>query len=400
MASIRKQWSGTFQAAVYVGTSAIEKDKHGNPKKLYEYITHESERECKRLARELETEIENKTYSSFGKMKFSAWCEKWIGINFIDYSVPGILEKNKPKYKPSTQKSYKMYINYHFIPFFGNMFLKDIQEMHIKEYISKKIKQGLSSTTIRKHFYILSDMLYDALKIKNPCRDIEPPKMVKFTPVVLDESGFELFHTALHGTSDEIPLLLAAWCGMRLGEIFALKWGDVDKEKFEITIDENRAISEFGYMDVDPKSERGFRTIPVSQKVIDLIEAKRLQQEKISPYIFTMRPDSYSSRFGKLINRHNKALKDIRSRKAKRSEFILTGHKRCVEFNLASSPLPDIRFHDLRHYCATILHKNNISDQYAAEFFGHDIMVLKKIYQHLELNTRKANDEKVKEIFK
>jgi hypothetical protein len=76
-------------------------------------------------------------------------------VNFVDYSQPDIIKKTKPKYKPSTQKSYKMYIEFHFIPFFGPKKLRDIQEMSIKEYIAKKTKEGLSSTTLRKHFYIL-----------------------------------------------------------------------------------------------------------------------------------------------------------------------------------------------------------------------------------------------------
>jgi integrase len=400
MAHIRKLKNNTFQAAVYVGTSASEVDKHGKPKKIYEYITRNSEKECKSLARELETDIENKAHSSYGNWAFDAWCKKWMEVNFVDYSQADILDKLKPKYKPSTQKSYKMYIEYHFISFFNKRKLKDIQEMHIKEYISKKTKEGLSSTTMAKHFYILSDILYDALKIKSPCRDLKPPEIKKYKPHVLSEEEFNMLHDSFAGTWDEIPLLLAAWCGMRQGEIFCLKWGDIDKENSEITIDENRAISEFGYMDVDPKSERGFRTIPVSQKVMDLIEARRLKQEKISPYIFPMRPDSYSGRFAKLIDRHNKALKDIRAGKAKKADFIPKGHKRSVEFYLSKAPLPDIRFHDLRHYHASILYKNGISDQYAAGRLGHDISVLKKIYQHLEDSTRKATDDKVKDIFK
>lgn len=394
MAHIRKLKNDTFQAAVYVGTST-ELNKRGKPKKIYEYITCDGEKECKSKARELEIDIENRTHSVYWKMGFTDWCKKWMKANFVDYSQPNV----KGKYKPSTQKSYKMYIEYHFMKFFNNMLLRDIQEININEYITKKSNAGLSSTTIRKHFYILSDILYDALKTKNPCRDVEPPKTTKYKPYILNESEFKLLHNALENTWDEIPLLLAGWCGMRLGEIFCLKWGDIDKDSLTITIDENRAIGEYGYMDVDPKSERGIRTIPASQKVIDLIESRRLKQEKISPYIFPMRPDSYSERFGEIIDRHNKALKDLKKGKVKRSDFNLKGHKRAVEFNLASSKLPDIRFHDLRHYCATIFHKNNISDQYAADFFGHDIMVLKKIYQHLELDTKKELDKKVKEIF-
>jgi integrase len=400
---VRKTKSGSWEAAVYVGTSA-ELDKHGKPKKLYEWITCDTEKECRLKKRDLETEIENRSHSSYGDWQFDVWCDKWMEVNFVDYSQPNILDKVKPKYKPSTQVSYEMYIETHFKKFFGKKKLKDISEMNIKEYIAKKIKgspecKALSSTTIAKHFYVLSDILYDALKIKNPCRDIEPPEIKKYKPIILDENGFNLILDALRNTWDEIPLLLSAWCGLRQGEIFCLKWDDIDKENCLITIDENRAISEFGYMDVDPKSERGIRTIPVAKKIIDLLESHRLKQKKISQYVFEMRPDSYSGRFGKLIDRHNKALKDLKGGKVKRSDFILKGHKRSVEFNLAKAPLPDIRFHDLRHYHATILYKNGISDQYAAERLGHDIKVLKSIYQHLEDSTKRKEDDKVKEIF-
>lgn len=386
MAHIRKLKNGTWQAAVYVGTSA-ELDKKGKPKKIYEYITCDSERECKLKSKELELDIENRTYSNLWKMNFAVWSKKWMDLNF-------------PNLSPSTQVSYKMYIETHFIPFFKRFQLKDIKEMHIKEYINKKLKDGLSASTVRKHFFVLSNIMDEALKIKSPCRDIDPPKLKKYKPEILSEEGFSLFRNALKGTWDEIPLLLAAYCGMREGEIFALKWDDIDQTNCTITIDENRAISLNGYTDKDPKSENGIRIIAAPKLIFDLIEKHRVTQKKISNYLFTMRPDSYSDRFGKLIDRHNDAIKKIRSGKKFIDDYYVKfEHKRKVQFNPQKKPLPDVRFHDLRHYHATILHKHGVSDQYAAERLGHDIIVLKKIYQHLELDTKKALDEKVKEIF-
>jgi integrase len=299
---------------------------------------------------------------------------------------------------PSTVKSYKMYINYHFIPYFNTKKLKAIDEMHIKEYITEKLKT-LSSTTVRKHFFLLSWILHDALKIKNPCRDISPPKQIKYKPVILDELGFKSIHAALKNTWDEIPLLLAAYCGMREGEIFALKWDDILDKEGLIRVDENRAISEDGYIDKNPKSDRGIRNIAAPPIIFKLIESYRMSLKAISNYLFTIRPDSYSERFGKLIDRHNKALKLIKSGKKCREDYDLSESNRKVQFNLQKQPLLDIRFHDLRHYHATILHKHGISDQYAAERLGHDVMVLKKIYQHLDIGTRTATDERVKNIF-
>lgn len=388
MAHIRKLKNGTFQAAIYVGKSA-ELDSKGKQKKLYEYITCDTEKECKSKARELETDIENNAYSFLGKMKFDAWCEKWMLVNLL-----------APELAPSTIKSYKMYINYHFIPFFGHMKLKAIQEMHIKEYIAKKTKE-LSPNTVRKHFFLLSWIFKDALKIKSPCRDIEPPKMVKFKPEVLPEKGFSILHAALKGTWDEIPLLLASYCGMREGEIFALKWDDIDVTNGFITVDEARAISDGeGYIDKEPKSEKGKRKIAAPKIIFELIEKHRLTQKSISNYIFTMRPDSYSERFGKLIDRHNAAIKKIKSGKKCIDDYeVKFEHKRKVQFNPQKNPIPDIRFHDLRHYHATTLFENGFSDQYAADRLGHDVTVLKKIYQHNRDEIVNKENQRVKELF-
>jgi hypothetical protein len=53
-----------------------------------------------------------------------------------------------------------------------------------------------------------------------------------------------------------------------------------------------------------------------------------------------------------------------------------------------------------RHYHATVLYEESIPDLYAAERLGHDVMVLKRIYQRLQLKKKTSLDEKVKEIFK
>jgi integrase len=381
MAHIRKLKNGTFQASVFVGTLT-------DGKKKYEYITCDTEKECKTRARELETDIENRAYSNYANMRFDVWSEKWVLVSMHELTS-------------GTVKGYKAYINNHFIPFFGNMKLKNIQEMHVKEFVTNKLKE-LSSTTVRKMFFLLSWILHDALKIKNPCRDITPPKTNKYKPNVLDEAGFNLIHNALKNTWDEIPLLLAAYCGMRAGEIFALKWDDIKKDEGLIKIDESRAITEDeGYINKSPKSERGYRQVATPSIVFDLIERHRITQKAINNYLFMIRPDSYSERFGKLIDRHNIAIRQIKRGKTCKDDYnVIYEHKNKIQFNVQGEVLPDIRFHDLRHYHATILHKHGISDQYAAERLGHDIMVLKKIYQHLELDVKKDIDNKVVSIFK
>lgn len=61
--------------------------------------------------------------------------------------------------------------------------------------------------------------------------------------------------------------------------------------------------------------------------------------------------------------------------------------------------LPKIRFHDLRHYHASWMYKQGIPDQYAAGRLGHDIHVLKGIYQHLDLDVKDEIDNLIKSNF-
>lgn len=284
-------------------------------------------------------------------------------------------------------------------PYFGLKRLKDISDVNIKEYISDEIKKGLSASTIRKHFYVLSLILQDAVKQKNPCIGIKLPKIVKYDPAILEEAEFDLFRAAFKNTVDELPLLLAGLCGLRIGEICALKWNDIDKKNGIITVDENRAISEYGYIDVEPKSTRGIRNIPVSGTIMELLAKKKVKQKIITEYIFPITPSGCGRRFHKLILWHNSKFKLIKEGKAHKEDFKLSNKSRCTETNIADAPLPMIRFHDLRHYHASILYKQGFSDIYAAERLGHDIIVLKKIYQHLEKSVKIELDNKAKAIF-
>lgn len=358
MASIRKNPSGTYTATIYVG-----RDSKG--KMLRKYVTRDTWKECKDAAREIEQDIADKKLSNMSMMKMSKYMDKW-------------LEVNKPFLAPTTIRTYKMYIDRHFKPAFGNMKVYHVTEMHIKEYIAEKMDE-LSSTTVRKHFFTLKKMFYDALKGKSPCLEIKPPKNSDFKPTIPTEEEFKKIHQAFQeiGLQDEAIILLAGWCGLRRGEIFALKWDDINEEEGTMRIDEAVALEEEGYEFEykEPKSRNSIRTIAAPDYLIDLLKQLKLkpknknkQKDKdIQHEVFTYNPHTFTKKYAKIIKEKG---------------------------------LPKVRFHDLRHYHASLLYKNNVPDLYAAERLGHDIWVLKKIYQHLGLEEKRELDEKVKNMFK
>ncbi|MBU3098345.1 MULTISPECIES: tyrosine-type recombinase/integrase [Clostridium] len=344
MASIRKMENGSFKATVSLGRDA-------NNKQIRKTLYASTEKECKNKARVIEQEYEDGLYVDTKKMRFSKWAKEW-------------LELRESRISPSTLQSYRIYINKHFEPYFGKYKISQITELMIKRYIAEKLKT-LSSTTVRKHIYILSAILEDILKHKNPCKYIEIPEVAHYEYHIVSDDEYKTIREFFRGKSYEPIILLGALCGMRRGEIFALKWDDIDNKAQTIRIDQALCISDNGYVEKKTKSNNGFRTIAAPEEIFELLEIKRKKQKVIKERIFPSRPDSFSSWFAECM----------------------------TKLKL------DIRFHDLRHYHATWLYKNGIPDLFAAQRLGDDLQTIKKVYQHIGDDTaKKYNDEIIKKI--
>lgn len=349
MASIRKMKNGKFQATVYVGRDL-------NGKQLRKYITADTEKECKSKARKMESEIDEGTFVSIENKKVGKYLDEW-------------LELNKNSIAPSTYMLYKGYIRAHYKPAFGDIKMSQLNELHIQKFKNDKLSE-LAANTVRKLLFVLRKALQDGMKNKNPARDVEVPPKEKTRFRLLTDEEFNIIHEeAKKDIVDECIILTAGWGGLRRGEIFALKPEDLFLKNNIVRIDEARSISEDGYIDKDPKSENGFRDVAIPKYLSNLYGKYLKQIGEIPERLFNMRPDHYTHRFKDLINRTS-----------------LKGE--------------DIVFNDLRHYQASMLYKNNIPDQYSAERLGHDIITMKKIYQHLDKSIKVENDKKVIEMFK
>ena len=342
MATILKLANGSYKATVSMGRDA-------SGKQIRKTITCGSEKECKNKARAIEQDYYDGLYIDVTKMRFTKWAKEWLDLR-------------KSRLSPSTLKSYEMYINMHFEPYFGNLKVSQINEIMIKRYISEKLKI-LSSTTVRKHIYILGAILEDVMKHKNPCKYIEMPEVAHYEYHIVTDDEYKIIREFFRGKAYEPIILLGALCGMRRGEIFALKWDDINEEAQTIRIDQAMCISDKGYIEKKTKSNNGFRTVVAPAEIFNLFERRRKRQKVIKERIFPSRPDSFSSWFTECM----------------------------TELKL------NIRFHDLRHYHATWLYKNGIPDLVAAQRLGDDLQTIKRIYQHIgEDTTKKYNDEIIK----
>jgi integrase len=219
----------------------------------------------------------------------------------------------------------------------------------------EKNQKPLSNNSIVKiHSILHSALEYAKVNKKlmsNPIDYVKPPKKDKFIPNILDEKNFNKLYSAVHGTFDEIPIVLAACTGLRRSEIFGLTWKNIDMENCLIRI-EKITTRYSKYITKKPKSNSSQRTFAVPKFVIDILKNYRSSLKVVPEYVCDkFKAQSYSGHF-KLILEKNK--------------------------------LPEFRFHDLRHFNAIIMMKYNIPDKVASERLGHaHVSTTRQIYQHV-----------------
>ncbi len=370
MASISKNSNGTWKAAVYVG-----RDMAG--KMVREYVTRDTKRELLDAVRAIEQRIKDGNLEDITNMTLSAYLEKWNDLNC-------------PTLAPTTARAYRMYARLHIIPALGKYKMGKLTPFHFQQYFANQRNNELTSNTLRKHYWYLSRALREALRHNSPLISVKAPVNVEYTPVILTDDSFEKLWGILHGTDSELPFLLGAWCGMRLGEIGALKWNDVSirtqsitengvttaVERLVLEIDESMCLEEEGsaYMMKGPKSKQGYRTIVAPDAIRTLIDRLPRTEGDEDARLFTVRPDWITKKFHKALTNFNKA--------AKKEDQI-----------------PAIRFHDLRHFHATALWKAGFDVHFSANRLGHDILVMQKTYTHMDDAFKLQSDTKVGDLF-
>lgn len=319
MAKAKKLPSGSWRCLSYVGTE--------NEKRIYKSFTAETKNEAEYQASKYLRDNKGKTKSNATKT--------------LDKAIGEYIESKSNILSPSTIKAYKSIKTHR---------LQGIAKENIYNLTADKIQKEINSEslehshkTIKNIYGLLSATLaYFMPERKFKISFPQKPKREIYIPS--DEEVQNLFEV-VKGTKMEVPVLLAACCGLRRSEIAALNIKDVDFINSTISInkakvyDENNDIKE-----KLPKSYSGTRTIEVSKFILDKI--------KIQGYIIKdTTPNCLTDRFRRLLK---------------------------------ANEIKHFRFHDLRHYHASVMLALNVPDKYAMERMGHSTSnMLKTVYQHI-----------------
>ena len=207
-----------------------------------------------------------------------------------------------PTLKYSSKKHYEYIVNFHLIPAFGDMQLRLISRELIQSFLGGKLRSGLSWKTV-KHIRttfgtVLAAAEMQGLIPNNPARQTKLPRRgpVAEKPPIAPEKIRQLLE-ALPEPSRSLAWLLVL-TGLRVGELLALRWRDIDLALGCLRVRQTVYEGRFD----DPKTRRSKRTVPLGAKGVEILSVFKPQCIDPEALVFATRRGTPFSRRN-LLNR-------------------------------------------------------------------------------------------------
>jgi integrase len=262
--------------------------------------------------------------------------------------------------RTSTFERHEQIIRGHLTPALGRVKLKKLTPAHVRSVHREKLEEGLSPATVRKiHSTLhkaLSQAVADGLVPRNAA-DVKAPRPAPEEMRPLSEAEARTFLDAAREAGDrfEAVYVLAITTGLRRGELLGLRWDDADLDRGTLRV--GRALVREGGRHVvgETKTRRGRRLVNLTPRTVAALKAHRRRQLEERMRLSDLYEDQgliIASNVGTPLNPENLV-------------------KRFFKPLLKKAGLPEIRFHDLRHTCATLLLGRGVHPKIVQELLGH-----------------------------
>ncbi len=349
--TVRESVKGSGTWHIFISVNGNRKSKKIGPKRLAEEVA------AKIRAKLLLGELELETKKIFTFHEYShLWLENYI----------------KPVRRPSTVERYAGILQKYVIPEFGRKPINKITRANVKSFLLHLHKAGLSKSTISLCRDVISGVLNqavdDELIQNNPITGVlkmlklEREKKPPVVPMTFTEVDLFL-DTCKQHLPEHYPLFLTALrTGLRLGELLALEWRDVDFNGLFIRVERSWRRHEL------QKTKTGkYRRVDMSNQLYG--ELQELYKQKLEK----AQLKGHSQPTNNLVFPHKSG--SYLSQNTVRNNF-----KRLLKL----AGLRDMRPHDCRHTFASLLLSNGESIVFVKEQLGHSsIQMTVDIYGHL-----------------
>jgi integrase len=345
--SIKQRVDGLWEARISL--------EGGKRKSLYGKTRKEAQDKLRAALRDIDAGID----LSAGRQTVAQFLDRWL------------TDSVKPTVRPKTYDSYAQLVRLYLKPDLGHYQLSKLTPQHVQAMMTARTGAGLSPRTVQYIRAILRRALGQALKwglvSRNVATLVDPPRSVKtpVSPLAAEQARAFIAHTADDRLGPLFHVAIAS--GLRQGELFGLRWQDVDLTAGVLHVRHALQRVDGTLTLVEPKTVLSRRTVtlPASAVAALCVQKDRQTFERAQAgdlwreggYVFT-------STVGTPLNPSNvdKRLKAL----------------------LADAGLPRQRFHDLRHCAASLLLAGGVAPRTIMGILGHSqISLTMNTYAHL-----------------
>ena len=298
------------------------------------------------------------------------------------------LESRRKKIKQSTFVNYQVLYQNHISSFFGSMRAEEVSVFEVNRWINsllengnKKSGEGLSSKSVQA-ILIIFKSIYDygekVYSIKNPTKNVALPKLNQTEITVFSTEEISMIKDKLFCDEPKrLGIVLCLFTGMRIGEICALKWEDIDFETLSVHV--SKTLQRIKNTDADfpktvliidaPKSEKSNREMPIPTFMISKLNELKEYADKDNFFLTNstvpLEPRSYSILYSSYLKELN------------------------IEYK---------SFHVLRHTFATECIRYGVDVKSVSELLGHSsVKITLERYVHSDIETKRRQLEKLYE---
>jgi integrase len=272
-----------------------------------------------------------------------------------------------------TYRGYDRQVRNHITPMLGSIKLRALTPTHVRGLYRNKTDAGFSPRTVQYvHVTLhkaLKQAVNDGLVPRNVTEAVKPPQLRREEIKPLTSKQAKMFLKAVRGDQLEALYVLAITAGLRQGELLGLRWEDLDIERGTLQICRTLSGSKQGNPIFSvPKTAKGKRSVKLTEKALEALKRHREVQLKEMQCLAGLWQEHglvFTTQKGTPINRQNLVTRSFKP-------------------FLDRAGLPKIRFHDLRHTCATLMLCGGIHPKVVQELLGHaSVTVTLDTYSHV-----------------
>ena len=270
---------------------------------------------------------------------------------------------------------------------YPNITLGEMNRGIIQDYLTKKFNSGLKGKSIKQYYLGLHSAFTYAVKMEilenHPMDKMTMPRAERYEASFYNQDEINTLFKVFEGDPLELIVHIAAYYGLRRCEILGLRWDAIDFQNKTITI-QRKIIQVYDddgverlYVENRLKTNSTRRTLPLIPHIEEMLLAKK-------------KTDEYFRRsFGKEYDTEYEGFICRRPDGKIIEPNYLTSH---FGYIIKSRGMRHLRFHDLRHSCASLLLANDVPMKAIQEWLGHsNFSITANLYSHLEYNAKIAS---------